>query len=242
MNDYHLLGKISDRIIKGKFDARIHQQDSKVKSQPGISELIRLSVQKNMPPPLISVDALDKAMYTSIKKYEEGQFLLPDLIATAKRTTKARRILAKYVGNDISLSKGKAVLATIHGQDHTNWREITAAFLKGLGFKTIDLGASVSVREIVQSVKNNTPDFLGITMPATSIIPEINAMSLRPSISEAKRMIDTLSEEGCRKNVKIMIGGYTTRIESAETIGADYCCNNMFQTIVLLNSFYTTHN
>ena len=79
-------------------------------------------------------------------------------------------------------------------------------------------------------------------MPATSVIPEINAMSLRPSISEVKKMIDTLSEKGCRKNVKIMIGGYVTGIESAEAIGADYCCNNMFQTIVLLNSFYTSYN
>lgn len=242
MNDHILLGKISDRIIKGKFDARIHQQDSKLKSQPGISELIRLSVKKNVPPPLISVDALDKAMHKSIKKYEKGQFLLPDLISTAKRTTSARRILAKYVGDDFSLSKGKAVLATIYGQDHTNWRDITTVFLKGLGFKTIDLGAGVSVKEIVQSVKNDTPEFLGITMPATSVIPEINAMSLRPSISEVKKMIDTLSEKGCRKHVKIMLGGYVSGIESAEAIGADYCCNNMFQTIVLLNSFYNSYN
>jgi 5-methyltetrahydrofolate--homocysteine methyltransferase len=242
MNENILLGKISDHIIKGKFDARIHQQDSKVKNPSGISELIRLSVKKNVPPPLISVDALDKAMYKSIKKYEDGQFLLPDLIATANRTTKARSILAKYVGDDFSLSKGKAVLATIDGQDHTNWRDITTVFLKGLGFKTIDLGAGVSVEEIVQSVKNDTPDFLGITMPATSIIPEINAMSLGSSISEVKRMTDTLSEEGCRKNVKIMIGGYVAGIESAGAIGADYCCNNMFQTIVLLNSFYNSYN
>ena len=242
MNDYILLGKISDHIIKGKFDPRIHQQDPKVNSQPGISELIRLSIKKNVPPPLISVDALDKAMNKSIKKYEEGQCLLPDLIATAKRATKARSLLAKYVDDDFSLSKGKAVLATIYGQDHTNWRGTTAAFLKGFGFKTIDLGAGVSVKEIVHSVKNETPDILGITMPATSIIPEINAMSLRPSISEVKRMIDTLSEEGCRKNVKIMIGGYVTGIESAEAIGADYYCNNMFQTIVMLNSFYNSYN
>jgi methanogenic corrinoid protein MtbC1 len=242
MNDYILLGKISDHIISGKFDARIHQQDSKVKGQPGISELIRLSVKKNVPPPLISADALDKAMYKAIKKYEEGQFLLPELIATAKRTTKARNILAKYVGDDFSLSKGKAMLATIYGQDHTNWRDTTAAILKGLGFKTIDLGDSVSVKEIVQSVKNDRPHFLGITMPATSIIPEINAMYLKPSTSELKRVIDALSEEGCRKKVKIMIGGYLTGIESAEAIGADYCCNNMLQTIVLLNSFNSSNN
>ena len=242
MSDNILLGKISDHIIKGKFDARIHQRDSKLKGQPGISELIRLSVKKNVPPPLISVDALDKAMYKSIKKYEEGQFLLPDLISTAKRTTRERRNLSKHVRDDFTLSKGKTVLATISAQDHTNWRDITTVFLKGFGFKTIDLGAGVSVKEIVQSVKNDTPDFLGITMPATSVIPEINAMSLRPSISEVKKMIDTLSEKGCRKNVKIMLGGYATGIESAEAIGADYCCNNMFQTIVLLNSFYNSHN
>ncbi len=55
-------------------------------------------------------------------------------------------------------------------------------------------------------------------------------------------MIDTISEEGCRENIKVMIGGYTAWIELAEAIGADYCCNDVFQTIVLLNSIYNSSN
>jgi hypothetical protein len=39
-----------------------------------------------------------------------------------------------------------------------------------------------------------------------------------------------------------MIGGHAPEIESAEAIGADYCCNNVFQTIVLLNSIYNSPN
>jgi methanogenic corrinoid protein MtbC1 len=242
MNDRGIMRQISNHIVKSRFDAHIHQQDPRLKSQPGISELIRLSLKKNVPAPLISTDVLDKAMYKSIDKYEEGQFLLSDLIARAKSTTKARSILAKYAGDDLSLSKGKAVLATIYGEDHTQWRDITASILKGLGFKTIDLGARASIEDIVHSVKYETPDLLGITMPAKSIIPEINAMSSRLSISEIKKMIDTISEEGCRENIKVMIGGYTAGIESAEAIGADYCFNNVFQTIVLLNSIYNSSN
>jgi 5-methyltetrahydrofolate--homocysteine methyltransferase len=242
MNDQGIMRQISNHIVKGRFDANMYQQDPGLKRPSGFSDLIRLSLKKNVPAPLISSDVLDKAMYKSIKKYEEGQFLLPDLIARAKKTTKARDILAKYTGDDLSLSKGKAVLATFYGEDHTHWRTITASILKGLGFKTIDLGAGAFIEDIVHSVKYETPAFLGITMPAISVIPEINAMSSRPSIFEIKKMIDTISEKGYRKNLKIMIGGHAPEIEPAEAIGADYCCNNVFQTIVLLNSIYNSPN
>lgn len=242
MNDQSIMRQISNHIVKGGFDAHIYQQNSGSKSQPGFSDLIRLSLKKNVPAPLISSDVLDKAMYKSIKKYEEGQFLLPDLIARAKKTTKARSILAKHADEKLSLSKGKAVLATFYGEDHTHWRTITASILKGLGFKTIDLGAGVSSEEIVHSVKYERPNFLGVTMPSISVIPEINAMSSRPPISEIKKMTDAISKKGYRKNTKVVIGGHAPEIESAEAIGADYCCNNVFQTIVLLNSIYNSPN
>jgi len=236
MNDQGITSQISSHIVKGRFDAHIHGQGSTVKGQPGITELIRLSLEKNVPPPLISADALDKAMYKSIKIYEEGQFLLPELIARAKSTAKARLILAKHTGAEFSLSKGKAVLATLYGEDHTRWREITLCILKGLGFNVIDLGAGASVEDLVQSVMYDKPAILGITMPSTSIIPEINAISPGPSISEIKTMLDTLSEKGSRENMKLILGGYAAGIESAEAIGADYCCSNVFQTIVTLRS------
>ncbi len=242
MNEQGIMGQISNHIVEGQLDAHIHQQDSRLKSKPGISELIRLSLKKNVPASLISADALNKAMYKSIKKYEEGQFLLPELIDRAKSTTKARNILAKFAGDDLSLSEGTAVLATIYGEDHTQWRDITASILKGLGIKTIDLGASASIEDIVHSVKHGTPDLLGITMPTMSVIPEVNAMTSRVSISEITKVIHTLSEEGCRENMKVLIGGNAGEIESAEAIGADYYCNNVFQTIVLLNSIYNSPN
>jgi len=242
MNAQGIIGQISNQIVKGSVGTHMQQQDAGPRSQLGISELIRLSIKKNMPPPLISADALDNAMYRSIKRYTEGQFFLPDLIVRANKTTKARRVLAKYASETVSFNKGKAVIATLYGEDHSHWRNMVAYILKGLGFKTINLGSGASIKKIVRSVKNEEPDLLGVTLPSASIVPEINASSSIYSSSDIKEVINKLPTEGVSKDLRIMVGGHVTGFESAEEIGADYICKNMYQTITFLSKLYCPSN
>ena len=92
MNDQNLLGQISNCLVKGRFKACVLHQDSGEKKQLGVPELIRLSMKKNVPPPLVAEKALDNAMEESIKKYVDGEFTLPDMIVRAKSTAKARDV------------------------------------------------------------------------------------------------------------------------------------------------------
>jgi len=238
MNHQEIIGQISNHIVKDNYEAIIQERDSGFGSQPEVSELIHLSMKKNVPPRLISEEALDKAMDVSLKEYMDTDLLLPELIERAISTSKARDILAEYTDNGSSLSKGKVVLATINGKDYSHWRGFITSILNGLGFEIIDLGNGAPVDHIVRSVKEEGPELLVITMPSTSIFPEFKAASSLPLTPVLKKLTNKLSEEGCRENVKIMIGGFIAGIESADDIGVDHCCENMFEVVDLFNKLY----
>ena len=235
MNHQEIIGQISNQIVNGDFEASIQKRDSGFGSQPEVSELIHLSITKNVPPRLISEEALDKAMDVSLKKYMDTDLLLPELIERAISTSKARDILAEYTNNGSSFSKGKVVLTTIEGKDRSYWQDTVTSILKGLGFEIIDLGNEASVDQVVRSVKEEGAELLVITMPSISVFPEFKAASSVSLTPVLKKLTNKLSEEGCRKNVMIMIGGFIAGIESAEDIGVDHCCENMLETVELLN-------
>jgi 5-methyltetrahydrofolate--homocysteine methyltransferase len=234
MNDQNLMGQISNCLVKGRFEACGPQRDSGEKKQLGVPELIRLSMKKNVPPPLVAEKALDNAMEESIEKYVDGEFTLPDMIVRAKSTAKARHVLSEYASDSKSFTKGKAILATVGGEDYTHWQDFAEKILKGLGYRTIDLGSDASAQDVVRSVKKEGPDILGITPSSTSLIPEFNAVSSISSKARIKKVIDNLSDKGCRDDVIILIGGNVPSIHSAADVGADYCCRNMLQTVELL--------
>jgi methanogenic corrinoid protein MtbC1 len=242
MNHQEIIGQISNHIVKDNFEASIQERGSGFGSQPEVSELIHLSMKKNVPPRLISEGALDKAMDVSIKEYLDTDLLLPELIERAKSTSKARDILSEYTDNGSSLSKGKVVLATIDGRDRSHWRGTITSILNGLGFAIIDLGNGVSVDQVVRSVKAEGPELLVITVPSTSVFPEFMTASSVALTPVLQKLTNKLSEEGCRKNVTVMVGGFIAGIESADDIGVDHCCENMLETVDLFNNLYNLYD
>ena len=159
MNDQNLMGQISNCLVKGRFESCVLQRDSGEKSQLGVPELIRLSMKKNVPPPLVAEKALGNAMEESIEKYVDGEFTLPDMIVRAKSTAKARDVLSEYASDSKSFTKGKAIVATIDGEDCTHWQGFVVNILKGLGYITIDLGNGASTKDVVRSVKKRKPGY-----------------------------------------------------------------------------------
>jgi methanogenic corrinoid protein MtbC1 len=242
MNDQKLMGQISNCLVKGRYEACAQEPDSGEKSQVGVPELIRLSMKKDVPSSVVAEMALDEAMKESIKKYLGGEFTIPDMFIRAKSTAKARDVLSKYAEDCVPMTKGKAILATLEGEDYSNWQKFTKIILKGLGYKTIDLGSGVPADDLIRSVKSEEPDILGITPSSTSSVPELNAVSSISSKAKIKRTIDNLSDEGCCEDVTILIGGNVPGIYTADDVGADYCCKNMFQTIELLGKLASSSN
>jgi methanogenic corrinoid protein MtbC1 len=77
------------------------------------------------------------------------------------------------------------------------------------GFEVIDLGVNVEAERFIESVRKYKPDILGMSALLTSFV------------SEQKKIINILKEEGLRDKVKIMVGGGAISEAIAENIGAD---------------------
>jgi len=81
--------------------------------------------------------------------------------------------------------------------------------LKGVGFETIDLGIDVPADEIVRKVAEHQPHILGMSALLTT------------TMSQMKKVIDSLKEKGLREKVKVMVGGAPVNEKFARDIGAD---------------------
>jgi len=230
MNEEHIMVQIHDSILKGRFETTCRQTETGKKIKPGVSELIEQSIQKKMSIPMISSDALDRAMDDSLEKFISGEYNVPDLIMRAKYTYEAREKLKEQAGVSDSLSKGKFIMASIEGEYHRYGMDIVSSLLKGIGFNTIDLGMGVPVADIVRSVKDHRPDYLGISGSTFSTLPLIQELT------------DQLGQADCREDVTLILGGYLALTESPESLGVDQCCHNITETIDLLKEFAGSAN
>ena len=225
MKEHDFVRQISDHLVKGGFEASFNQSKHGTKHLIGVSELIIQSMNKKIPQPLMCADALDNAMKDSIRKYEDGGYMLPELIFKAKCTEDARNILWKQMGNSEAKARGKMVLITGPGEEHVYGKDVVAQLLRGIGFRTIDLGSAVPVDEIIRSVKYHKPDYLGVSITMASTIPEI------------EKTIDRLSDNEYFENIKIIIGGQAVGAGFTESFDVDYRCGDINRTLDLLKMF-----
>ncbi|MBT8371903.1 MAG: hypothetical protein KJO34_13135 [Deltaproteobacteria bacterium] len=244
MNAQMLMGQIANKIVAGKFENHIPPRITSQKMPDGLLNLIQQSMNNKVPPPLISADALDKAMADTIKMFETGEFLLPDLIVRAMYTSRGREVLADFTGETKSLTKGTAVMATIAGKDYMHWEEVVEIILKGLGYKTINLGDELFASDILRAVNDNMPDMLWINTPSTSI-PEFTVKPLATLKAEIKEVTEHISDAGLRNQVTILVGGidgFCNRLPSVKAIDADFCCGNVIETLSYLRKLVFSTN
>lgn len=221
MEKHNFVKQISDHLVKGGFEASYNRSKYGIQLRIGDSELIIQSMDKKIPQPLMCADALDNAMKASIRKFEDGEYMLPELAFRAKCTGDARDILRKQMGDSEAKGRGKIALVTGPGEEHVYGKKVVEHLLKGIGFKTIDLGNAVPVDEIIRSVKYHKPDYLGISITTASTILEI------------EKIIDRLSDNEDLEDLQIIIGGHAVGAGFTESFDVDYSCDNIYRTLDL---------
>ncbi|MDE6577072.1 MAG: methionine synthase [Muribaculaceae bacterium] len=145
--------------------------------------------------------------------FGEGKMFLPQVVKTA-RTMKAavdylRPVMEKDKAGKKEATAGKVVFATVKGDVHDIGKNIVSIVLSCNNFEVIDLGVMVPTEKIIETVKNEKPDFLCLSGLIT------------PSLSEMVNVAKSLEKEGIR--IPIMVGGATTsRLHTALKIAPEY--------------------
>jgi 5-methyltetrahydrofolate--homocysteine methyltransferase len=113
----------------------------------------------------------------------------------------------------------------VAGDIHDIGKNIVAILLRGAGYEVHDLGTDVPTEKIIEFVKKENPDYLGLSALLTTTMTGMGVV------------IQALKDSGLRDRVRVLIGGAAVSDEYAQEIGADAYCPDGFQAIKVLDSF-----
>ena len=219
-----LLEEIAFNVIQGRLEAEDEGFDEGLDGKPAVTELVEEAIQQGLAPKTIVLEGLTGAMEVVGKKFEQEEYLIPDMLASAECVGAAMDILNDRLAGAGVESKGKFIIATVAGDLHDIGKNIVAIMLKGAGYEIIDLGTNVPTEQIVEEVKKHQAPYLGLSALLTT------------TMRVMEDVIEKLEEEGVRGKVKVLIGGAPTSREFAEQIGADAYCKDAFQSIDVLKA------
>ncbi len=222
MDTQQLLEKVAFNVIQGRVVAEDEGFDEGIEGQPAVTELVEEALEQDINPKSIVLDGLTQAMDVVGKKFDEGTYLIPDMLASAECVGAAMDILSPHLVKAGVESKGKFIIATVAGDLHDIGKNIVSIMLKGAGYEVVDLGADVTTDQIIEAVRSNQAPFLGLSALLTTTMRVMGDV------------ITKLEKEGLRDTVKVLIGGAPTSQDFANQIGADAYCKDAFEAIAVL--------
>jgi 5-methyltetrahydrofolate--homocysteine methyltransferase len=161
------------------------------------------------------IPALDKVG----AEFEKGKIFLPQLILSAGASQSAFDVLKEYMvkNNSAPVSKGKVVLATVHGDIHDIGKNIVKVLLENYGYEVIDLGKDVPEETVLQAVKEHNVKLCGLSALMTTTL---GAMEKTIQLIRAEHL-----------DCKVVVGGAVLTPEYAEKIGADFYAKDAKETV-----------
>lgn len=222
MDAQQLLEKMAFNVTQGRVVAEDEGIDEGLEGQPAVTELVEEALEQEINPKSIVLDGLTQAMDVVGKKFDEGTYLIPDMLASAECVGAAMDILSPHLLKAGVESKGKFIIATVAGDLHDIGKNIVSIMLKGAGYEVVDLGADVTTDQIIEAVRDNQAPYLGLSALLTTTMRVMGDV------------IAKLEKEGLRDTVKVLIGGAPTSQDFANQIGADAYCKDAFEAIAVL--------
>lgn len=216
---------LKENVIQGRKTKDDEGIDEDMTGTPAVLELTQLALDKKIPLVTIITHGLTAGMQVVGDKFSAKEYFIPDMLASAEAVGEAMELLKPYLEASDVETKGKFIIATVKGDIHDIGKNIVAILLRGAGYEVNDLGIDVSAEKIVGVVREDKPDFLGLSALLTTTMIGMG------------EIIETLKENGLRDKVKVLIGGAAVSDEYAKEIGADSYCVDGFDAIKVLDAF-----
>ncbi|MBA7599204.1 Methionine synthase [subsurface metagenome] len=220
-----IIDLLKENVIQGRKTKEDEGVDADMAGKPAAVELTQLALEKKIPLETIINQALTAGMQVVGEKFAAKEYYIPDMLASAEAVGAAMDILKPHLEASNIETKGKFVIATVAGDIHDIGKSIVAILLKGAGYEVTDLGTNVPTEKIVEVVREDQPDFLGLSALLTTTMVVMG------------EVIEALKENRLRDKVKVLIGGAAVSDEYAKDIGADAYCVDGFQALEVLDGF-----
>ncbi|MDN3019260.1 methionine synthase [Paenibacillus sp. BSR1-1] len=120
---------------------------------------------KNYPAPL---DIINGPLMDGMKEvgrlFNDNQLIVAEVLQSAEVMKASVAHLEPHMEKgDVSASKGKVILATVKGDVHDIGKNLVDIILSNNGYNVVDLGIKVTPTELVQAIKNEKPDMVGLS-------------------------------------------------------------------------------
>jgi 5-methyltetrahydrofolate--homocysteine methyltransferase len=171
-------------------------------------EACEAAIAEQVPPGRILQDALIPAMDEVGRRYECGDYFVPEMLISVRAMKEAMALLRPLlVAADVKPA-GKVVAGTVKGDLHDIGKNLVCTLLEGAGFEIVDLGCDVPVERFVKVVGEGA-DLVVLSALLSTTMPNIKAT------------IEALEAAGVRTKVKVMVGGAPLNEGVAQEYGAD---------------------
>ncbi len=160
-------------------------------------------------------------------QYEKGIVFLPQLLSAAQA--------AQAVFEEIRLSllshgtghvtRGRILLATVHGDIHDIGKNIVKVILENYGYDVLDLGKDVPPETIAETASREQISLIGLSALMTTTLP---------AMEETVQKLSSLSPRP-----KVIVGGAVVTAEYAERIHADFYAKDAQAAVQIAKSFFS---
>jgi 5-methyltetrahydrofolate--homocysteine methyltransferase len=222
-----IVATVKENVIQGRKTQEDVGIDEGLTGTPGVMELLQQALDNSVSPEVIITEGLTAGMQVVGEKFATKEYFIPDMLASAEAVGAAMDILKPILESSNVETKGKFAIATVKGDIHDIGKNIVAILLKGAGYEVNDLGTDVPAEKIIDVVKRDKPDFLGLSALLTTTMLEMGGI------------IKALEENSIRDKVKVLIGGAAVSDAFAQEIGADAYCIDGFAAVKALEAFET---
>jgi 5-methyltetrahydrofolate--homocysteine methyltransferase len=225
-----ILGLIRENVIQGRMTQDDEGIEEGMVGQPGVKELIEKALVLGISAQDIINKGLTAGMDIVGQKFEAREYYIPDMLASAEAVGAAMELLEPHLAKSGVKAKGKIIVATVKGDLHDIGKNIVSILLRGAGYSVKDLGNDIDIQAIVDAVREEEPQFLGLSALLTSTM-----MNMRDAIQ-------ALTESGLRDRVKVIIGGAPVSEEFAQSIGADGYGADGFEAVRVVESLNSSED
>lgn len=183
----------------------------------GISDFMDEDIAEALTVYPTAVDIIDKPLMDGMNivgdLFGSGKMFLPQVVKAARTMKRAVAILqpvleAEKSGQGVRKA-GKIILATVKGDVHDIGKNIVSIILACNNYEIIDLGVMVPTEQILETIRTEKPDIVGLSGLIT------------PSLEEMAGVAEALQKGGF--TLPLLIGGATTsRLHTAIKIDPQY--------------------
>ena len=178
-------------------EARLVGHLAEMEEDEGV-ELAKKMLLEEGADPLRVLELCRAAMDIVGKKFEDGEYFLPELVLAGEMLDTIGAVakpLIKSAPGEEPRKLGKVLIGTVHGDLHDIGKNIVSFMLDINGFDVKDIGIDVPAAKFVSEIEAYKPDVVGLSGFLTL------------AFDSMKETIAVIDKAGLRTDLKIMIGG-----------------------------------